>query len=61
MTDCYRWWWPIDDPTAYWPSKSYEVTIENFVMAFEAKGYRLCVGSHREWGYEKVAIYANHR
>lgn len=60
MSDCFRWWWPGASPDAYWPiDLSPDVTIDNFIAAFEKKGYRLCVGVHHEWQYEKIAIYAN--
>jgi hypothetical protein len=54
-----EWWWPA--PSAYWPPWSARVShIENFLSAFEGLGYRRCLSSAYEFGYEKVAIYAIH-
>lgn len=59
-----KWWWPTDDPAAYWPpslpfeAPGYE-TLGNFIKAFELEGYKLCKTDRRENGYEKVALYVD--
>jgi len=58
--DCRNWWWPVDDPNAHWPANlPFEVTVENFVDAFSQTGYAFCSGTHREKGFQKIAIYAD--
>ena len=59
MSECHRPWWPGSAPEGYWPRLQSDVTIENFVHAFETKGYQLCVGAHYELLFEKVALYAD--
>jgi hypothetical protein len=51
-------WWPHAD--AYWPpGVPLVLTVDAFVQAYEAVGYRTCADSILERGFEKVAIYAN--
>ena len=62
MSECRRPWWPGVAPEAYWPpGLPPDETIENFVHAFQGKGYRLCEGAHFEFLFEKVALYADRR
>jgi hypothetical protein len=62
MSECKRWWWPGSAPDGYWPPDlSQEVTIDNFIAAFRKNGYDLCIGTHHEWRFEKVALYADQR
>jgi hypothetical protein len=58
--------WPWDHPSFYWPPGFGKlpvyspVPIDHFVEMFERKfGYRSCQGSAYEFGYQRVAIYAN--
>jgi hypothetical protein len=58
----HRAWWPRDDPLApyHWPFLDADETLDNFVRAFETLGYIECTpDSSIEFGFEKVAIYAN--
>src|ERR1035438_2136458 len=61
MSECHRPWWPgCVEPAGYWPlDLPQDETIENFIVAFQKKGYELCDGTHHEWRFEKVALYAN--
>lgn len=60
MGEYHRPWWPGSVPEGYWPADlPPEETIENFVAAFEKIGYELCVGSHHEWRFQKIVIYAD--
>ena len=54
------WWWPVDDPQVYWPPGiPFDDKIEFFIDAFATSGYKPCNGCKFEFGYQKVAIYAN--
>lgn len=64
--DVTRRWWPTDlsHPTGrefYWPQKKREQNLECFVHAFAELGYEVCENDSYERGFEKVAIYINHR
>jgi hypothetical protein len=60
MSECHRPWWPGSAPDGYWPANlPPTLTIDNFVAAFRQKGYELCQGSHHEWRFERVALYAD--
>jgi hypothetical protein len=61
--ECHRPWWPGNiGPEIHWPPNlPADVTIENFTAAFGLVGYITCVGAHREWRFEKVAIYVNRK
>jgi hypothetical protein len=57
------WWWPTDDPSAFWPAgldreAPGEETIDNFIKAFKREGYIRCKNGKFKRGIEKVAIYA---
>ena len=59
-------WWPWDDPGFYWPPGFAKLpvgspaSIDDFAIMFEKKfGYRKCATKEFEWGFQKVAIYAN--
>ena len=61
-----RIWWPWDDPSCYWPPEfskfpvPSDVPVAHFVQMFEEKfGYRKCDNAAFEFGYQKVAIFAN--
>src|SRR5882762_2034584 len=61
-----RVWWPWDHPRFYWPPGFAKFPVNSPVLAhsfaevFEKQfGYRTCQGSAFEFGYQKVAIYAN--
>lgn len=52
--DDQHFWWP----GAFWPrSLGKQVTRENFVQAFETRGYAVCAHPDPEVGFEKVALY----
>lgn len=59
--DTTRKWWPvIHPPEAYWPQGvSMEDTVDCFVEAFATLGYRPCENPAFEFGFQKVAIYAD--
>jgi len=55
--DIHHKWWPND--YGYWPGwVKREETIPSFIRAFRLLGYRECGDSCRQFGYEKVAVYA---
>jgi hypothetical protein len=57
-----KWWWPIDDPCAFWPipiDPIDPVSLEQFIKAFESEGYLKCDTALFENGFEKVAIYVD--
>ncbi len=58
--DDKRWWGPTVPPISYWPpSIIRENTVERFVQAFATMGYQPCDDASFEFGYQKVAIYAD--
>lgn len=61
LNDSRRWWWPFEraNPFIFWPLGSpREETIEAFLSMYESLFFVPCDGSHREEGYDKVALYA---
>ena len=60
-SDTRCWWWP--HPDTYWPpwSNCRDASVKCFVYTFMRLGYWPCKSSRREFGYEKVALYAVHR
>jgi hypothetical protein len=61
-----RRWWPWDHPSCYWPSGFQKfpvyspVPVDSFADMFEKKfGYTVCRNQNFEFGYQKIAIYAN--
>ena len=61
-----RVWWPWDHPSFYWPSGFTKlpvytaVPVAHFREMFEKRfGYYACANRDFEFGYQKVAIYAN--
>ena len=53
--DDRHFWWP---QYAYWPTGlSSELTVDNFMAAFQTLGYEACDGPELEPGFEKIAIY----
>jgi hypothetical protein len=58
--DWKHWWWPVDDPDAYWPpSLPLDVTLDNFVAAFQQNGYEVCAEVNHEAEFQKVALYTD--
>ena len=62
--DQKRWWPHKENPFLFfWPphlqrEKENQETLENFIRAFEWKGYRRgCINGKLEKGIEKIAIY----
>jgi hypothetical protein len=60
-----KWWWPAKrfERDYYWPGhlpreEPLQETLQNFIRAFEAKGYKVCQSAELERDVEKVAIYA---
>jgi hypothetical protein len=56
------WWWPTDDPAAYWPAELPREpingeTVANFIKAFQILGFITCEGPAFEPGVEKIAIF----
>jgi hypothetical protein len=56
-----QWWQPVkEEPWDYWPPGiPDDFSFESFVLIFERRRYKKCVGSHFEFFYKKVALYAN--
>jgi len=65
-------WWPVNHPQFYWPPDIPRVILPNpwlvpwppvsvdyFVQGFATLGYAPCTTEDFEFGYQKVAIYAN--
>lgn len=56
--DTTRRWWPV--PPDYWPPNApIDDTVACFVKAFATLGYEPCDSAAFEFGYQKVAIYAD--
>lgn len=60
-----RWMWPNTgeyeflDGIHYWPTDEIqEASIENFIKAFQLKGFEPCDNSDFEEKYQKIALYA---
>jgi len=60
-----KWWWPHPNRfDYYWPPQlprefPNTETLENFVQAFECKGYQKCKNGKHKRGIEKVVIFVN--
>jgi hypothetical protein len=61
-----RVWWPWDHPKFYWPRGFTKfpvfspVPVDSFAEMFEKRfGYRPCESTAFEFGFQKIAIYAN--
>lgn len=59
-----RWMWPNTgeyvflDGVHYWPSSEImDCNVQNFIEAFELKGYELCENGSFETGFRKIALY----
>ena len=60
MRDSTRWWWPDSMGSYYWPSSARrDETLDAFKEAFRTLGYYECESDDFEYGYEKVAIFAD--
>jgi hypothetical protein len=59
--DKKQWWEPKkQEPWDYWPSDiPDDYSFESFVLIFERQGYKKCEGSHFEFFFKKVALYAD--
>lgn len=56
------WWWPDSMSQYYWPPGiARNESIESFVAAFGTLGYSACSGSDFEVGFERIALYVDHR
>jgi hypothetical protein len=56
------WWWPVDDPAAFWPLARLpigEERVEHFTAAFATEGYEICEDDRFELGFEKIAIFVD--
>ena len=50
---------PFLDGVHYWPSDEIQSpSIENFIKAFQQRGYECCDNGDFEQGYQKIALYA---
>jgi hypothetical protein len=63
-SDTTRRWWPLGQPPmgtlAFWPPNvPKEETVDCFMRAFATLGYRPCNKPTFEFGYQRVAIYAD--
>lgn len=58
-----EWWWPLNLAGYEWPGIRREAlgqeTIENFVSAFETKGFKTCKHGWYKRGFEKIALYVD--
>ena len=55
-----KWWWPPVETDTYWPpSCPSEVTIPSFEATFATLGYKPCSHGDLEFGYEKIALFAD--
>jgi hypothetical protein len=58
-----EWWWPLKQAGYEWPGMRHEIpgqeTIENFISAFESRGFTCCGNGKYENGFEKVALYVD--
>ncbi|MGA9408423.1 MAG: hypothetical protein WBW71_14910 [Bacteroidota bacterium] len=59
-----NWWWPVDDPTAFWPiplDPDDPESLEQFIKAFATEGYYPCEKQNPRFenGFEKVAIFVD--
>jgi hypothetical protein len=59
-----RWWPDPEKYKSYWPphlprEPHNQETLENFIRAFEWKGYKKCGNGKFKSGIEKVAIFTN--
>jgi hypothetical protein len=55
-----RFWWPWGKPPYYWPPDlPLDLTVPNFVAAYEKLGYVKCDSYAVEEGFEKVVLYAD--
>jgi hypothetical protein len=59
-----RWMWPNTglypflDGVHYWPSDEIiDCNVQNFIEAFQLKGYELCENPDFEIGFRKIALY----
>jgi|SRR5581483_4430188 len=62
MRDNDRWWEPSGNPEHFWPDgvvKDY--SLDSFKAAFRTRHYEDCADGSLETGFEKIAIYWNHR
>lgn len=56
--DTQRWWPEMQD--YHWPDvPTNDSTVASFILGFKTLGYRRCKNPEFEFGYQKVAIYAN--
>ena len=54
----FRNWWPDSFDVGYWPpGVPRQVTIQAFIRAYGALGYRPCIDGALEPGVEKIALY----
>lgn len=64
--NCIGWAIDPDNPQNWWPKKNFKwpknllrvETIENFIRAFEIKGYVVCDDGAIEEGFEKIVLYS---
>lgn len=54
-----RPWWPINCNPYYWPIEPRVESLEAFINAFKALGYKTCNDRNHEIEFEKVAIYVD--
>jgi hypothetical protein len=59
--DVENWWWPVAGglKPGYWPAGvPREETVAAFLQAFETLGYAVCTDGCLEFGFTKIALYA---
>ena len=57
------WWWPVSGiDGVVWPDGiPQEVSLDCFAVAYELRGYQKCADAKLEAGFEKVALYVDHK
>ncbi|MBI1817617.1 MAG: hypothetical protein HYR72_21785 [Deltaproteobacteria bacterium] len=62
--DDRHWWQPSPYGGLYWPlplTGSDDETLDGYTRAFGSRGYSVCDDGGHEAGFEKIAIYVDHR
>lgn len=56
--DNETWWWPNSFGLTYWPFyPAGDTSLQNFINAYTALGYKICQDATLEAGFKKVALY----
>jgi hypothetical protein len=60
VNDDTRWWWPdAGDPSCFWPAGlPFDETLDTFVKAFAALGFKPIAQAESVEGFELIALFA---